>query len=642
MDTILGIIAFVIILGLIIMVHEGGHFFFARRVDILCREFAFGMGPKLLSKKKGETTYSLRAFPIGGFCAIAGEEEEADPLKDLSEVRLEIVEGVVKGIYLPSAVNQTFPMYKIGEYDLFDATDSGNLYINVINEDESVTTYPVDKCCYFYERKEQIQNAPHNRTLNAKRKRDRAMVMFGGPLMNFILGLVVFFIAGLIQGAPNTKATIVSDMEEETPAYVAGIRNGDAITKMCSNGVCAEIEKWADISTFMSNYSSSEYNYPITITYKRGEEELTGVVYPYTICYSAGFTDDFTFTTLLFNVSKIEDNSKIIKLSSGAISYDLLVDGDGSYYSFNKESGLVYLSDDSGKHQDFGKTVAFINDYLNSGLTSDIKITYKTGNETKEVDVKASDLFYSNGNKFTSPKFIIAGYSLYDRKSGNNTELKPNDIIVAINGEEVQCSSDIYNTFNDYVGKDREKISLVVNRDGGEVEISIQPYSKKLMESQASTSGDTYPSIKNVIGVSPEYKFNLGQSFVYSGKRSLSSATVVVKTLGLLFSGGASIKDMSGPVGIFSLTKAAATQGIVALLNLTGLLSINIGIMNLLPIPALDGGRLVFVAYEAITKKKPNQKVETILITVTMLLLFGLMIYITFGDITNLLKSCRG
>ena len=79
------------------------------------------------------------------------------------------------------------------------------------------------------------------------------------------------------------------------------------------------------------------------------------------------------------------------------------------------------------------------------------------------------------------------------------------------------------------------------------------------------------------------------------------------------------------------------SQGIAPILNLTGLLSVNIGLLNLLPIPALDGGRLLFLAYEAITKKKPNQKVEVALITITMLLLFGLMIVVTFGDILRLL-----
>ena len=641
MDTILGIIAFIVVLGLIIMVHEGGHFFFARRVNILCREFAFGMGPVLLKKKKGETQYSLRAFPIGGFCAIAGEEEELDPLKDLKEVRLEIVDGVVKGIYLPGAQNQSFSMYQILEYDLFDANDTGNLYIKVL-EGENEVVYPVDKVCYFYDKKEQIQNAPHNRTLNAKRKRDRAMVMFGGPLMNFLLGLIVFFIAGLIQGAPNTKSTRVEDITPQTPVYEAGLRDGDIITKLSSGGKTLETKVWSDISDFMSDYSNSEYNWPITVYFERDGEERSGVVYPYTVCYSGGFTNDYTLVSLISSMAGLEDDSKIIKLSSGIVTKDLLIDGNGIYYSYSKEVGLKALKDDSSKDQSFIKIVEFINEYLESGLNSVIEVTYKVGNETKVKSLNPDDIFYSSEKGFTSPKFIVSGYSEYNRKSGNNTELKRDDIIFAIGGEAVKSSSEVYKVFDEYVGDNKETITLTVLRDKELVDISIQPYSKKIMASQASNSGDTYPSIKSVIGVSPEYKFNLVQSFVYSGKRSLNSFTVVFRTLGLLFSGGVSIRDMSGPVGIFSLTKAAASEGFVSLLNLTGLLSINIGIMNLLPIPALDGGRLVFVAYEAITKKKPNARVETILITVTMIMLFGLIIFITFGDITNIIKSCRG
>lgn len=157
------------------------------------------------------------------------------------------------------------------------------------------------------------------------------------------------------------------------------------------------------------------------------------------------------------------------------------------------------------------------------------------------------------------------------------------------------------------------------------------------MDTQSTTSGDRIPNIKIAMGVSPSYKFSLIKSFGYSGKRTLSSMTAIIDTFGLLFSGSASVSNLSGPVGIFSLTKSVATQGFAQLLNLMGLLSVNIGLLNLLPIPALDGGRLVFIAYEAITKKKPNQKVETALITVTMLLLFALMIYVTFGDILRLL-----
>ena len=68
------LIMFIIVLGVIILLHEGGHFFFAKKAGILCHEFSIGMGPVVKSKKKGETSYSIRAIPVGGFVSMAGED----------------------------------------------------------------------------------------------------------------------------------------------------------------------------------------------------------------------------------------------------------------------------------------------------------------------------------------------------------------------------------------------------------------------------------------------------------------------------------------------------------------------------------------------------------------------------------------
>ena len=84
------------------------------------------------------------------------------------------------------------------------------------------------------------------------------------------------------------------------------------------------------------------------------------------------------------------------------------------------------------------------------------------------------------------------------------------------------------------------------------------------------------------------------------------------------------------------MTSAAASAGIISLLSFIGLLSVNLGILNLLPIPALDGGRIVFIGYEAIFKKKLNQKVENWLHTIVFFLLMALMLYVTYNDILRL------
>ena len=76
--TILSIVLIILFFGVLIAVHEFGHFIAAKSLGVRVEEFAIGMGPKLFSRKKGETTYSLRALPIGGFCAMEGEEESSD------------------------------------------------------------------------------------------------------------------------------------------------------------------------------------------------------------------------------------------------------------------------------------------------------------------------------------------------------------------------------------------------------------------------------------------------------------------------------------------------------------------------------------------------------------------------------------
>lgn len=79
--VIVSILAFIIILGIIIIIHEGGHFIFARKAGILCHEFSIGMGPAIYKRKFGETTFCIRAIPIGGYVSMAGEEVTKSSLK---------------------------------------------------------------------------------------------------------------------------------------------------------------------------------------------------------------------------------------------------------------------------------------------------------------------------------------------------------------------------------------------------------------------------------------------------------------------------------------------------------------------------------------------------------------------------------
>ena len=92
---VIGIFVFALILGIIVLLHEGGHFIMAKRAGIMCYEFAIGMGPVIYQKKKGETVYSFRAIPIGGFVSMAGEEVESNILKGYHRCQLIVNNGIV-------------------------------------------------------------------------------------------------------------------------------------------------------------------------------------------------------------------------------------------------------------------------------------------------------------------------------------------------------------------------------------------------------------------------------------------------------------------------------------------------------------------------------------------------------------------
>ncbi|HHZ11186.1 MAG TPA: RIP metalloprotease RseP [Acholeplasmataceae bacterium] len=539
MEIVIGFIAFIFVLGLIIAVHEFGHFLFARKAGILCREFAFGMGPILWKKKKGETVYSLRAFPIGGFCAIAGEELEADPFEKDRRVKLQIENGVVKGIYLNAddpAID--YPVHDILNYDLYDKDNTGNLFLETRSEG-GYNHYPVDPQAIIYDKKLEYQIAPYNRTLGSKTKRARALVMFGGPLMNFLLALLVFFIAGLIIGFPS-EASVVDNLVENDPAYVAGLRSGDEITNLKSGTLEQKVESWNDIAVFMDEYTNRALTAPIQVTFVRGGNTETVSVSPSIYFYNIGVKGKF-----------VEDGIEIVK---------------------------VYYVDDN---------------------------------------------------------------------MSSNVKLKEGDVITAVEGKDFANLSELYKAVRDYRGNYEDdalnRLTLSVRRvvDGVSttVTVKVKPYSKQIMETQRDANGRPIEIVDVALGVYPQYEFHLGKSVLYSLRRTGLSFTAVFDTLRLLFSEeSVTIKALSGPVGIFDMTTKIASEGFASLLNWMGLLSVNVGLLNLFPIPALDGGRLVFLGYEAITKKKPSPKVETALISITMILLLGLMIIVTFNDVLRLFK----
>ena len=507
---IINIIVFLLVLSLVIVIHELGHFIMARKAGILCHEFSLGMGPILYSKKKGETLYAIRAIPIGGFVMMAGEDANDDILKTGGQVGVrydgegDINEIVVK----PSEKDENLELITVNDFNL--SGSEADLNINGI---------PVASNAHYVFNDKKLQIAPKNRRFDSKSVFARFKAILAGPFMNFVLAFILFVLLGFMIGVPKTIAeggvtTTIGSVEEDYPADGV-IQEGDTITYV--NG--QQVTNWSEFSNDLKENRALRI---LPITFNRDGGSRTDNLTPKISIYSMGFSS-----------------------------------------------------------------------------------------ATGEVDR------------------VIIG-PVPDNTPADKAGLQEGDEVITI-GEETVTS---WETVMQAAENNTEGNQMVIEvlRDSEEVRLHIEPHQKAILDNQ------NVGAVAVIIGVSPEHEASFFQSFAYGFKGIAASSTMIFDTLRLLFNNTVGVSDLSGPVGIYTITSNALSQGFKTFINWTALLSVNLGIINLLPIPALDGGRLVFLGYEGITKRKVNRTVENYLHAAMFFLLIGLFIFITYHDILRLLN----
>lgn len=208
-------------------------------------------------------------------------------------------------------------------------------------------------------------------------------------------------------------------------------------------------------------------------------------------------------------------------------------------------------------------------------------------------------------------------------KSLNNSVLFSGDKILKIEDVDIFSWENIREEVEK--NKDKKEIKTLILRNGTEKEINL-----KLMKDENSE--------RIVIGISQNIKktsVNFKEATVAANKNFKSIFTDTLKGFLLLFKGKVKVEDLSGPIGIFKVVGETNSEGIMALLTLAVILSINIGILNLLPIPALDGGRIIFVLLEYVGVKI-NKKNEEKLHRLGMYLLLFLIFMVSINDIIKI------
>ncbi|WP_338948650.1 M50 family metallopeptidase [Fusobacterium nucleatum] len=209
-------------------------------------------------------------------------------------------------------------------------------------------------------------------------------------------------------------------------------------------------------------------------------------------------------------------------------------------------------------------------------------------------------------------------------KGGANEQiLKVDDKILELDGKKINVWTDISKITK--ASQNKEEISALIERNGKEENITL-----KLTKDEENN--------RIVLGISPKYKkidLSTTESLDFAKNSFNSIFTDTIKGFFTLFSGKASLKEISGPVGIFKVVGEVSKFGWVSIISLCVVLSINIGVLNLLPIPALDGGRIIFVFLE-LFGIKINKKWEEKLYKSGMILLLFFILMISVNDVWKL------
>jgi regulator of sigma E protease len=448
--TIIYIGSFIALLSVLVAIHEYGHFIFARIFNVHVQRFSIGMGPVIYKRlDKYGTEFALSAFPLGGYVSMITNK--------LIEVE-------------PSVKEQL--------------TD------------------------------DQIKN-----TFDSKPKWQRALIMFAGPLANFLLSIVIFSL--IFFNTPDPQTTVVVNKVSESITMASTdqlILPGDEIHAINTSVITDQKDMSLELLSF------------------------------------AGYTGELNLTL--------------------------------------KRSGI-------GEYFDVG---ILVNNFLPNSESQSNPLESLGIN----VDYKMRPIV--GGIEKSGPAYIAG--------------IRSNDQITKIGNTEIKYASDIRESV---ISKPNENVLVDVYRDNRLMQIPLNIGSTK------NQNGEDI----GVIGISFGTQRSVIESFMKGVYETYNLSVKTLQFIGKMLSGNMGTDNLSGPIGIAQMAGDTAQAGFIPFMYLMALLSISLGVLNLLPIPVLDGGQLTLLGIEAVRGKPLAEKTENFIYTGGALIVGALMIFAVFNDVSR-------
>lgn len=450
----------------------------------------------------------------------------------------------------------------------------------------------------------------------------RIGVVLAGPFMNLLFAILLFVLIAVF--GEDQKAPIVGDISEATPAYEAGFRSGDTILTLSNKShLIDNVRTWNDFQQFMNESVGSE----ISLKVKRqdGSDQLLKVI-----------PQSMPDTGLLSLSKTMGSLPGLTNLTTGPII------GISSVNSWAYQVGLRtgdFITKVNGKEIKYWRQAQ--DQIIQTEIPYKIQIARANENDkmdTVELEIKTKP----TGNDFLS--LGIERGELYlarviPETPADKAGLKAGDRLYEIQGQTVKNWELIQNTVKNYKA-DEAGINLKVLRAGEKMDFKIIP----VMTSTTSPLGlreDRFtigivPWLASTLPEMTTVKYGLSiDAFKRGLERTWEVTAMTVLSFVKLFKSEISPKNISGIISIGQAASETFKMGLAQFFSMMGVISINLFILNLLPIPVLDGGHMVFYTIELLKGSPLSLKKVELAQKFGIVVLMSLMVFALFNDFSR-------
>ncbi|MDX9730152.1 MAG: RIP metalloprotease RseP [Bdellovibrionales bacterium] len=548
----------IIMLGLLIFVHELGHFLVAKFYKVRVEVFSLGFGKKIASFRRGDTEYCVAAIPLGGYVKMYGD----DPSAEISEA----------------------------------------------NRAVSFLHKPVGQ---------------------------RIAIVLAGPLMNLLFAFILYTSISMI----GEKALYpgIGDIEPTSAAAQAGFKPGDTVIEVKdASGATKQLGTWSAFDAVIQDNPSTQLSFKVQRS--NGATEIIDVT-PKLVPnpHILGWKKE---------VGGIEGLSFMSRASTIAV-----LSADGAAAKAGLRTGDTITKINATPIRRWRELVQSAETFAGK---AEIQITVQRGLLESFLDEKSKPetLDFSltvpkeaNGKQglealralgFDQPDLYLA--SVEKGSPAEAAGLKPGDLLRAIADQELTSFDQVMGLIRSFDGE--KPLKFDVARNGEALSLEITPNVKKRMNNQGQEESRFEVGIRPMIidDIPQTVDITTGNVLEAMERGALRSAEVsgaVVTGVVRLFQGQVSSKNVGGFLSIGEMAKKSWGMGLPEFLTAMALISINLFILNLLPVPVLDGGHLVFYTIEAIRGAPLSMQKMEVAQRVGAALLVGLMVFALFNDVTR-------